>query len=148
MTICEKKKIQKAKLLGFLTRKFIRRSIFHNKIMISRLKYIRNPKSQRSCNLEIETFVVISTRVIRKIAKIQTQTICPTVRQKMKKRVQNHVSEFVEMMRAGGFILQQKVFNFPLPCTSIGNTNPQICKKGPSQTHFSLNQQISTRAES
>ena len=43
--ICEKKKIQKAKLLGFLTRKLIRRSIFHNKIMISRVKYIRNPKS-------------------------------------------------------------------------------------------------------
>ena len=43
--ICEKKKIQKAKLWGFLTRKLIRRSIFHNKILISRLKDIRNPKS-------------------------------------------------------------------------------------------------------
>ena len=47
-------------------KKIIRRSIFHNKILISRLKYIRNPKSQRSCNSVFETFVVISTRVHKK----------------------------------------------------------------------------------
>ena len=43
----------------------IRRFIFHNKISISSLKYIRNPKSYRSS--KFETLVVISTRVIAKL---------------------------------------------------------------------------------
>ena len=39
--------------------------------------------------------------------------------------------EYLSKKEDEEFILaaQQKIFNFPLPCTSIGNTNPQICKK-------------------
>ena len=51
----------------FVDEYLIRRFIFHNKILIWSLNYVRNPKSWRSSGFE--TFVVISTRLMRKTSE-------------------------------------------------------------------------------